>query len=133
MAEYYDVAFTAVEIIGPGKKHPWLIWPAFVQLKALYYRATAQFYMAVAAVREEKYGEQVRSLSRVFGPPHLPEVSRLRAACQLIDDLVALNKKSKVLEGDDGANFFAVARATLEQAQRDNTSVWHRSQSMCVA
>jgi hypothetical protein len=53
------VAYTAIEIIGPGKKHPWVSWPAMIQLKALYYRAVAQVHMAVAALREEKYGEQV--------------------------------------------------------------------------
>ncbi len=59
VSEYCDVAFTAIQIIAPTKKHPWVTWPSVIQAKALYYRGLAHYYLSVAALRDEKYGEQV--------------------------------------------------------------------------
>ena len=60
MSEYYDVAFNSAVAVNPvAKNHPWATWPAVAQLKALFYRAIAQYYMSVTAQRETHYGEQV--------------------------------------------------------------------------
>jgi hypothetical protein len=60
VSEYADVAFTAITAVNPVTKgHPWATWPDSIQVKALYYRSLAQYYMSVAALRESKYGDQV--------------------------------------------------------------------------
>ena len=109
VSEYYDVAFTATAEVNPdAKKHPWAKWPATMQLKALYYRAIAQYYMSVTAFRESRFGEQV---------------ARLRAAKDFVASYLASNKKTKAVPADDGQPFFTLAAKTLERAEQDNSTV----------
>ncbi len=50
-------------------------------------------------------------------------MSRLRAAAELINDITAINKRSKVLTQGDGDAYFQLVKVTLEKADKDNSTV----------
>lgn len=64
VAEYYDRAHNALLVmqLHTIKAHPWAEWPLWVRVKALVYRALAQFFQAQACLEANTFGEQVARL-----------------------------------------------------------------------
>jgi len=114
VAEYYDASHTSVLTLGEmTKTHPWIGWARFIRCKAIYYRALAELYSAMAAREGEMMGV---------------EVSRLQAAKSLCDDIVKLAKlrnEAVTITIDVLQNARTHIVSKLEAADRENRTLFH--------